>query len=81
MAKKKNIKAQGNRDKLLERQALFTDLMDQIPDVIYFKDRRGRLVFVNRAHAKGLRLKPEQVIGKTDFDFFSKERAKMMMKD
>ncbi|MEI6631870.1 MAG: ATP-binding protein, partial [bacterium] len=81
MAQKKNIKAQVNCDELLEKYLLFLDLMDQIPDVIYFKDRKGRLVFVNRAHAKGLNLKPQQVVGKTDFDFFSRERARMMAKD
>jgi len=55
--------------------------MDHIPDVIYFKDIQGRLIFVNRAHARGLGLKPEQVIGKTDFDIFPKQRAEMMFKD
>lgn len=65
----------------LSKYQLLADLMDNIPDVIYFKDRKGRLLLVNKAHAKGLGLKPEQVVGKTDFDFFPKERAKMMAKD
>ena len=67
------------------RQKLFSgllqDLMDNSLDVIYFKDKKGRLVLVNRAHAKGLGLKPEQVIGKTDFDIFDKERARKMLED
>ena len=60
---------------------LLSDLMKYIPDVIYFKDTAGRLIMVNDAHAKGLRLKPDEVAGKTDFDFFSKERAQLMAKD
>ena len=60
---------------------LLSDLMKYIPDVIYFKDTAGRLIMVNDAHAKGLRLKPDEVAGKTDFDFFSKERAQLMTKD
>ncbi len=60
---------------------LFKDLMDHIPDVIYFKDKKGRLIMVNQAHARGLGLKPEQVAGKTDFDIFSKERAEKMLQD
>lgn len=66
---------------LEQRYKLLIDLMDHIPDVIYFKDTKGRLIMVNQAHARGLALKPEDVIGKTDFDLFSKERAEMMAKD
>ncbi len=60
---------------------LLQDLMDNTPDVIYFKDRKGRLILVNRAHAKGLGVTPQQVIGKTDFDIFSRERACKMLED
>jgi PAS domain S-box-containing protein len=60
---------------------LLLDLMDRVPDVIYFKDTRGRFIMVNQAHAKGLGLKPQELIGKSDFDLFPKERAEMMIKD
>lgn len=66
---------------LLSRYKLLSDLMDNVPDVIYFKDREGKLIMVNKAHAKGLGLKPEKVVGKTDYDFFPKERADLMTKD
>ncbi len=60
---------------------LLRNLMDFIPDVIYFKDRKGRFIMVNQAHAKGLGVKPETLIGKTDFDIFPKERATRMVQD
>jgi PAS domain S-box-containing protein len=66
---------------LKSRHSLLKDLMDCIPDVIYFKDKKGRLVLVNQAHAKGLGLSPEDVIGKTDFDIFPKNRAEKMNED
>lgn len=66
---------------LKEKYQLLTDLMNQVPDVIYFKDTKGRLIMVNKAHAKGLGLSPEQVAGKTDFDIFPKKRAEKMFKD
>ncbi len=69
------------RKDIASRYKLFSDLMDYIPDVIYFKDKKGRLVMVNKAHAKGLGLKPEQMVGKTDFDLFPKKRAERMAKD
>jgi PAS domain S-box-containing protein len=55
--------------------------MDNVPDIIYFKDRKGRLILVNEAHAKGFGLKPRDVVGKTDFDLFPKKKAEMMARD
>lgn len=66
---------------LADKYRLLSELMDHVPDVIYFKDKKGRLLMVNQAHARGLNLKPEEVVGKTDFDFFSRKRAEMMLKD
>ena len=57
---------------LKEKYQLLRDLMDYIPDVIYFKDIKGKFVMVNHAHAKGLGVKPEALVGKTDFDLFQK---------
>ncbi len=81
---KKQIGTKDEKDeirRLRETSRLFTDLVNQTPDVIYFKDRNGRLTFVNLAHARGLGLQPHQVVGKTDFDIFPKERAQLMRKD
>ena len=79
---KRNKKAYAlNYRELADRYKLLSDLMDHVPDVIYFKDKKGKLIMVNRAHAKGLGLEPEQVVGKSDFDFFPKKRAEIMAKD
>ena len=66
---------------LREKYKLLSAFMDNTPDVIYFKNKQGRLELVNKAHAKGLGLEPEDVAGKTDFDIFSKEKARKMAKD
>ncbi|OQX52855.1 MAG: hypothetical protein B5M48_04555 [Candidatus Omnitrophica bacterium 4484_213] len=55
---------------------LIQNLLDEIPDAIYFKDDERHLIMVNKAHAEGLGLKPEDVIGRTDFDFFLKKRRR-----
>ena len=76
-----NLKETFNLKDLIYKFGLLSDLMKYIPDVIYFKDRSGRLVMVNDAHARGLGLAPGEVAGKTDFDFFPKQRAEIMSKD
>ncbi len=51
-------------------------LMDNIPDRIYFKDLNSRFVRNNLAQARSLgAASPDECVGKTDFDFFSKEHA------
>ncbi|MGA2788661.1 MAG: PAS domain-containing protein [Verrucomicrobiota bacterium] len=52
-------------------------LLDNIPDRIYFKDTQSRFLKLNQALAKRLGVAdPEQVIGKSDFDFQLPERAR-----
>jgi len=74
------VAAIDNKD-LVYKYRLFSDLMEHIPDVIYFKDNKGRLLMVNKAYARGLKMPVKNIIGKTDFDFFPKKRAEMMTKD
>ena len=62
-------------DMLREEKKLFNALMDNISDSIYFKDKENRFVRVNRVKAKHSAVFSEEMIGKTDFDFFLKKIA------
>lgn len=85
MKKKRKIKQnepkQINYKDLAYKYKLFSNLMDHTPDVIYFKDKKGKLIMVNQAHARCLGLKPEEIVGKTDFDIFPKKQAERIAKD
>ncbi len=62
--------------KLFEEQSLLSALLHNTSDNIYFKDLHGRFIKVNEATAKKLGfLKPEELIGKTDFDIFAEAHA------
>ncbi len=51
-------------------------LMNNIPDLIYFKDSERRFTRVNMAHAAALGLSDaEEAVGKTDADFFPADFA------
>lgn len=60
-----------NRERLL-----FEQLMEHSPDVIYFKDADRRFTRVNQAKADLIGVeKPQDLIGKGDWDFFSSHEA------
>jgi PAS domain S-box-containing protein len=50
-------------------------ILDNIPYLAWLKDTKSRYLFVNQAFAKSYNLNPEDIIGKTDFDFCSHEKA------
>lgn len=58
-----------------ERNVL-RNLIDNLPDLIYIKDRNGRYVLDNTAHSKFLGASSmDEVVGKTAFDFLPAEVA------
>jgi len=57
-------------------------LMENIPDTIYFKDLKSRFIGVNKALIKSIKARnSNEVLGKTDFDFYSKELSAKTFSD
>ena len=67
--------------KLTHEHGLLQTLMDSIPDSIYFKNDENKFVMVNKAKAAHSNVKPEEMIGKTDYDFLPEEQAKKAFDD
>jgi PAS domain S-box-containing protein len=65
-----------------EDNFLLHNLLQNIPDTIYFKDRESRFILINPALARLFGMKSvEEAIGKTDFDIFTYEHASNAMRD
>ncbi|MDF0715524.1 PAS domain-containing protein [Muricauda sp. 334s03] len=60
-----------------EHQQLLTTLVDSLPLNVYVKDLESRKVLVNKGECSYLHKKPEELIGKTDFDLYDREIAQI----
>lgn len=67
---------------LVAEHDLLQELMDNIPDTIYFKDTASRFTRINRAQASVLGVATaEDAIGKTDLDFQTSELAQIFYEE
>ena len=67
---------------LAQERNLLRMVVDNLPDQVYAKDKQGRFVLNNPIHAKALGVNsPEEMKGKSDFDFFPPELAAQFYTD
>ncbi|HEX5398719.1 MAG TPA: SpoIIE family protein phosphatase [Verrucomicrobiae bacterium] len=62
-------------------ESLYHSLVETMPQNVFRKDRGGRFTFANQQYCKHYDCKLEDILGKTDFDFFPKELAEKYQKD
>ncbi|MBF0572940.1 MAG: PAS domain-containing protein [Desulfamplus sp.] len=60
---------------LQNTKGLLTSLLHSMYDIVFFKDINGVYLGCNKAFAEHLGLSIEEIIGKTDYDLFTKEDA------
>ena len=60
---------------LQESETRYRTLLEHLPQKIFMKDRRFRWVTINERFARDLGIRPADVVGKVDSDFFPKELA------
>lgn len=66
----------------LARSNLLYTLINSIPDFIYIKDNQSHFIIANNRLAKVMHFdSPEELIGKTDMDFYPKEMAEKFYND
>jgi PAS domain S-box-containing protein len=61
---------------LARERDLLKTIINNLPDIIFVKDRYGRFVTANEAMLRSLKLESlDHLVGKNDYDFFSAEMA------
>lgn len=77
-----NITVQYEAEQAAKQQsALLKVIFENLPDQIYYMDRESRVIGVNPACCKYHKRTPEEMIGKTDLDFYPGEFGKKLYKE
>ena len=69
------ISNQTATDALRESERELREVMENLPQRVFLKDKNLVYKFCNERYARDLRMKPENIVGKSDFDFYPKELA------
>lgn len=63
------------------KDAQFRALIENLPSKVFLKDKNSVYVSCNGNYAKDLKIKPEDIAGKTDYDFFPTYLAEKYRQD
>jgi PAS domain S-box-containing protein len=78
----RNMTQQKNAERALRQsQARYMSLVESLPLAVWSKDRNGVFTFANQLLAEVLGRPSEQIVGKTDYDFFPLEMAEQFVAD
>jgi PAS domain S-box-containing protein len=75
------LRRQAAEDMLAASEAFYHTLVETLPQNIFRKDLRGRFTFGNSRFLGEIGKTREEVLGKTDFDFFPRELAERYRRD
>ena len=82
MRKDSVAERQAAEEDLAEQRTLLRTLIDHLPENIYVKDPESRFVLANEFVARLMGVEdPEDLIGKTDFDFYPADEAQRYYDD
>ena len=66
---------------LRQSENKYRTLLENLPQKIFQKDRNSVYVSCNENYARDLKIRPEEICGKTDYEFFPKELAEKYIAD
>ncbi len=66
---------------LREGEAKYRTLLENIPQKIFYKDTNSVYLACNENYARDLNITPDEIIGKTDYDFYPRKLAEKYRAD
>ncbi|MCJ7509420.1 MAG: PAS domain S-box protein [Dehalococcoidia bacterium] len=66
---------------LRESESKYRTLLENLPQKIFSKDKNSVYISCNDTYARDLNIKPGEIAGKTDYDFYPKELAEKYRAD
>ena len=78
---KNNAIVQEIYERLADIQLQQRAILNNIPDIVWLKDKESRFLAVNEAFGAACGFSPEEVAGKTDLDIWPKELAESYRAD
>lgn len=79
---KRTAEMEENQKQLEWEKSLLDSLLNYLPDKIYFKDLKSRFIKVSKSTLEFFGMtRQEELIGKSDFDFFTEEHARPAYED
>jgi len=63
------------------KESLFRTLIESLPQKIFLKSLDSVYISCNEHYARDLKIKPEEIVGKTDYDFFPTQLAEQYRND
>jgi len=68
-------------EKLQASENKYRVLLENLPQKIFYKDKNSVYVSCNNNYARDLKTRPDEIIGKTDYDFYNEELAEKYRED
>jgi PAS domain S-box-containing protein len=68
-------------DALRVSENKYRTLLENLPQKIFLKDKNSVYISCNESYASDMKIKPEEIAGKTDYDFYPKELAEKYRAD
>ena len=79
---RKRTEQEKIQEELHKEISMLNALMQNIPDYIYFKDHNSHFIRISKSMVKLFHASdPEEMVGKSDFDFHTKENAEKFFKE
>lgn len=77
--------SENQRQKAIEAlrgsEKKYRTLVENIPQKLFMKDKNSVYVFCSEKYAADLKIRPEEISGKTDYEFFPRELAEKYVSD